>query len=217
VSEQYGSLQVGDGREGLGVSCERKTSSSAGSRRKLSGVLRSSFTENLTESKSRPSGYVTKVGASSARARFNSLRSSALREWWSRWRVSRAIARHGRRGCEIVISYSPAFCGWLFCVWSFFGWSFFGSSFCGSSRAVDPAFAVMVSFTGEPSLRLTLSPLSSVRVFSMRTSRYSGSADSTLIWAFSGVPGSSGGMILSTVPRSVTVGYSDIYQSPRIS
>jgi hypothetical protein len=31
------------------------------------------------------------------------------------------------------------------------------------------------------------------------------------------VPGSSGGMILSTVPRSVTVGYSDIYQSPRIS
>jgi hypothetical protein len=51
----------------------------------------------------------------------------------------------------------------------------------GDLTVVEPASAAMVISTGEPTLSLTLSPFSSVSMFSIRTSRYSSSGVSTLI------------------------------------
>lgn len=76
---------------------------------------------------------------------------------------------------------------------------------------VEPASAVMVTSTGSPSLRLTLPPLSLVSVFSIRTSLYRSWGLSKAICTVSGSFGDSDGMILSTFPGSVILGFSGIF------
>src|SRR5437660_6516184 len=57
--------------------------------------------------------------------------------------------------------------------------------------------------TSAPGLSRTLSPFSSVNAFSTRISRYSSSASSTLIWAFSGSSGTIGLSTFCTLPRNL--------------
>src|ERR1700721_3655732 len=77
----------------------------------------------------------------------------------------------------------------------------------------------MVTSTGEPSLRLTLCPFSSVNVFSMRTSRYNWWPDSTLISTVSAGCEDSDGRIFYTVPGRVTLGFPGIlnHLHPKLS
>ena len=76
--------------------------------------------------------------------------------------------------------------------------------------AVDPASAVMVTSTGTPGLRLTLPPLLFVSVFLIRTSLYRSWEVFKPICTVSDSFGDTDGMILSTVPGRVTLGFSGI-------